>query len=266
MLRATPVWETILEWCADMFGATVHSRLGQLVLFVVAVFLLGLLLAARWGLGSLVVPIGVLALAVLAARQVSRLRDGVWRAACYELDDPGQKPEDVRRQILAPTSSSLARLAMSVDRVRRASYAEANDIVPLIQRDLLRSEEVQLLDAVRAMISLGLGERGRAASQAAIALPTGSADLDATLGRTLLMDAWGNDARIFAILGAWQRAGIRHGPLARLSTLMRLRIDTTLLDRIEAPAARELAEEARAIGDDALASELDARSRPNAYR
>jgi hypothetical protein len=260
------VWELILEQCADMFGATVHSRLGRLVLFVAIVFVIGLVLAARWGFGSLVVPIGMLALAVLAARQVSRTRDGVWRAACFELDEPGQEPEDVTGQILAPTAASLGRLAMSVDRVRRARYAEANEIAQNIHRDLLRAEEAQLLDAVRAMISLGLGERGRAASQAAIALPTGSADLDTTLGRTLIMDAWGNDARVFAILSAWQRAGITHGPLARLSTLMRVRIDTSLLDEIDPPVARELADEARAIGDDGLASELDARARITAYR
>lgn len=260
------MWETLVEWCADVFGVTVRGRVGQLVVFCALVFALGLLLVARWGFGSLVVPIGLLALAVLAARQVSAARDDVWRAACLELDEPGQQPEDARGKVLAPTAAALARLATSVDLVRRAEYAEANDIVPQIHRDLLRAEEVQLLDAVRAMISIGLGEPSRAASQAAAALPTGSPDLDACLGRTLLADAWNDPARIAAIHEAWRRAGITHGPLSRLSTLMRLRIDAGELDRVAAPAARELAEDARAIGDDGLASELEARGRANAYR
>jgi hypothetical protein len=99
-----------------------------------------------------------------------------------------------------------------------------------------------------------------------IALPTGSEDLDACLGRTLLADAWNDPWRLQAIHGAWSRAGVEHGPLARLSRLVQLRIDERALDRLEPPAARDLADEARAVGDDALAAELDARSRPNAYR
>lgn len=266
MLGGAPVWETIIEWCADMFGVTVHSRLGQLLLFCGAVFAIGLLLATRWGYGSLVVPIGLVVLAAAAARQVSRAREEVWRAACLDLGEPEQQPEDKRRQIQAPTAAALSRLATAVDLVRRADYAAASEVLPQIHRDLLRPEEVQLLDAVRAMISLGLGEPGRAASQAAAALPTGSADLDACLGRTLVADAWHNLSRLGAIHAAWQRAGVKHGPISRLSTLMRLRFDERELERVPPDAARDLAADARAIGDDALASELETRARPNAYR
>lgn len=260
------MWETLIELCAGMFGVTVHSRLGQLVLFCAAIFVLGTLLAVRWGLGSLVVPVSLLLLAVAAAWQVSAARAALWRAACLALDDARQRPASARDQLLAPTAASLARLAEAVDLVRRAQYADANDLVPQIQRDLLRPEEGQLLDAVRAMISIGLGSEKRAARQAVIALPTGSEDLDACLGRTLLADAWHDAGRLLAIRGAWSRAGVQHGPLARLSKLVLLRIDESALDRLDAPDARELADEARALGDDTLAAELDARSRTNAYR
>ncbi|MFT3774746.1 MAG: hypothetical protein QM820_56065 [Minicystis sp.] len=266
MLDGEPVWELILEQCADMFGVTVRSRLGQLVLFCAVIFVIGLVLLLRWGLGSLVLPALLLGVAVAAARQVTAMREATWRAACHELDAPGQRPADVRGQVLAPTAASLAWLATAVDHVRRGEYAAAGELLPQIERARLRAEEVQLLDAVRAMVSLGLGSTHHAAKQAVVALPTGSADLDACLGRTLLADAWDDPQRLRAIHAAWTQAGVKHGPLARLSTLTRLRIDTRALDAVDPPEARELADEARALGDDALAAELDMRSRPAAYR
>jgi hypothetical protein len=260
------VWETILETCADMFGVTVRSRLGQLLLFCAVLFVIGVTLAVRWGYASLIVPVALLFLAVAAARQVSALRDAVWRAACFELDAPGQRPEGALGHLRAPSAFALARLAEAVDRVRRAEYVAAGELVPQIERARLRPEELHLLDAVRAMVSSGLGATARAAQQAAVALPTGSADLDACLGRTLLSDAWNDPARLAAIHAAWTRAGVQGGPLATLSELTRLRIDLRALDEVDAPTARDLADEARAIGDDALAAELDARGRSAAYR
>ena len=122
------------------------------------------------------------------------------------------------------------------------------------------------VDAVRAMISVGLGATDRAARQAVTALPTGSHDLDVTLGRTMITEAWNDPARLRAIRAAWERAGVVTGPLERLTRLMRLRIDTQGIEQIEAQEARDLSDEARAIGDDELAAELSARGRPNAYR
>ena len=98
------------------------------------------------------------------------------------------------------------------------------------------------------------------------ALPTGSEDLDTCLGRTVVSEAWNDPARLSAIRMAWDRAGVRRGPLSRLNTLVRIRLDEGQLDRVPLPEARELSDEARAIGDDELAAELDARSRPTAYR
>jgi hypothetical protein len=261
------LWALLFEWCAGIFGGTVKSRLGQLVLMSFAVLLLGVVLSLRWGPVGWAAPAVIVALMVAAARQVSEARDAVWRSACLDVRDPRRRSlEDASSRILAPTSASLYRLAEAVHCVRRARYAEAGALVPQIHRDLLRPEEIQLLDAVGAMVSMGVGSSKRAAQQAVAALPTGSEELDACLGRTVIADAWNDPARLRAIGAAWERAGVARGPLGRLLGLVRIRIDTRALDEIEVPEARELSDEARAIGDDELASELDARSRPNAYR
>ena len=64
------------------------------------------------------------------------------------------------------------------------------------------------------MISVGLGATHRAAQDATEALPTGSADLDTCLGRTVVTDAWNDPVRLRAIEAAWRRAGIVTGPCA----------------------------------------------------
>lgn len=259
--------EILLEWCADVFGMTVRSKLGQLLLFCGFMFAIGMVLSARWGLDAWIVPILLTALSVAAARQVSAARDAVWRAGCLGLEDPAQHPSQaLRGRAVAPTAAALARLAEAVDLVRRGSYARAIELLPLIPRDLLRPEEAQLVDAVRAMISLGLGARDRAARQAVTALPTGSPDLDVCLGRTMITEAWNDPPRLRAIRAAWERAGVDGGPLERLTRLTRLRIDTEGLSKLAAQDARDLSDEARAIGDDELAAELAARGRQTAYR
>lgn len=264
------MWELLLEWCADIFGVTIRSRLGHLFVACAVLLLLGLLLAERWGLLGGLFPAALLALGALAARDVARARDAVWRAACLGLEAPRQAPKGgFEERLLAPTSVALYRLAASVNDVRRGNYAEANERLPRIERDLLRLEEVQLLDAVRAMISLGLGDARRAAQQAAGALPTGSAELDVSLGRAVLADAWNLPERLRAIDRAWDRAGVAlepDGALSRLQKLAKIRLNARLLEQIPGPEARHLSDEARAIGDEELAAELEARSRAGAYR
>jgi hypothetical protein len=260
--RGTTVWERYLEWCAEMFGVTVRSKLGQLVLFALTLFALGLVLSMRWGLGAWALPIALVALSAAAARQVAAARDAVWQAACGTLgEDAGVAPA-----LGPPTALSLRQLADAVRAVRRGRYADATAIIPSIHRDLLRAEERQLLDAVVAMISASTGATERAAQQAVAALPTGSADLDAWLGRAVVTDAWNDPDRLAAIQRAWEHAGVKDGPLLRLRTLVRVRIDAGVLDELPGAEARELSDEARAIGDEELASELSARSRPTAYR
>jgi hypothetical protein len=256
----TSVWELILESCAEMFGMTVRGKLAHLVGYCLTLFVIGLVLSMRWGYAAWGVPALLVAFAVAAARQVAVARSAVWRATTVGIDSSDQarrRPLDESAgRDLAPTTMTLYRLAEAVLAVRRGRYVVASEQVPLIQRRLLRPEEVQLLDAVRAMISMGLSST----------LPTGSDDLDACLGRTLVADAWNDPGRLAAIQRAWDEAGVSEGPLARLHSLVRIRLDAGRIEAIETPEARELSDEARAIGDDELASELDARSRPAAYR
>ncbi len=262
--------DLLLEWCADAFGVTVRSRVAFLLLGFVLLMLLGVVMMEGLGLRGLLVPFALLLFALAAARSVLTARTRVWRAACLELDDPRQPPEaDSARPTLPPSAIALHRLAVAVDDVRRCRYAEATASLPHIDRDLLRSEEIQLLDAVRALISLGLGDSQRAARQAVAALPTGSEELDSRLGRTVVTEAWKDPARLLAIYEAWERAGLHHdrrGALGRLQRLTRLRIDEGAVEHLHAEEARDLADEARAIGDDDLANDLEARSRLSAYR
>jgi hypothetical protein len=264
------MWELLLEWCADIFGETMRSRLGHLIVACGGILMLGVLLVERWGLFGSLVPALLLAFAVITARDVSRARDALWRTACLGIDQPRQAPaEGFEGRLLAPTAIALYRLAAAVNDVRRGSYMEASDRLPWIERDKLRPEEVQLLEAVRAMISLGLGDMWRAAQQAAGALPTGIDELDVSLGRALLSDAWNAPERLRAIDRAWDRAGVGRDPdqsLARLARLAKVRLDARLLDQIRGPEARNLSDEARALGDEELAAELEARSRARAYR
>jgi hypothetical protein len=262
LVRFRSVLERILEWCADIFGVTVHSKLGQLVGSCFLVLVVGLVLCMRWGAAGCVVPALLLASSVMAARRVEAARREVWRAAS---DDLGERPARVPRGLVGPTAASLLRLAEAVRAARQARYPEADSLAEEVQRDLLRPEEVQLLDAVRAMVSMGLGATARAAQQAVVALPTGSEDLDTCLGRALVRDAWNDPGRLDAIQRAWEEAGVEGGPLSRLRILVRIRLDAEHLEAVETPEARALSDEARAIGDDELAAELDARSRP-AYR
>jgi hypothetical protein len=232
--------------------------------YCLALFVLGLFFMSRWGPEGWLVPAMLVALSFAAARQVAEARDAMWRAATLPLDARRQRPAPtVGGRLL--TAASLQHLARAVDAVRRGRYAEAEEKVPLVQRDLLRPEEAQLLDAVRAMISMGAGSSERAAQQAAAALPSGSDDLDACLGRTLVASAWSTPARLAAIHDAWERAGLTTGPLSRLGSLVRIRIEPDRIEALSTPEARDLSDEARAIGDDDLAAELDARSK-TAYR
>ncbi|MEO7329729.1 MAG: hypothetical protein ABI193_14210, partial [Minicystis sp.] len=255
--------DLLLEWCADAFGVTVRSRVLFLLLGGLALTVLGVVMMESVGLKGWLLPLGLALFALAAARSVLTARTRVWRAACLDLDDPRQSPHaDSARPLLPPSAAALHRLAVAVDDVRRGRFVEATAALPQIDRDLLRSEENQLLDAVRALISLGLGDSQRAARLAVAALPTGSEELDSQLGRTVVAEAWKDPARLLAIYEAWERAGLRHdrrGALGRLQRLTRLRIDTSAVDRLHAEEARDLADEARAIGDDDLASDLDAR-------
>jgi hypothetical protein len=268
------VWAQLLEWCADLFAANTRPAKGRIVVTVLGLLVLayfGRTLASRFALEGFVPAALLIGLALLAARRVFVAREEVWRAACLPLEDPRQTPSPLGdASFMAPTALALSRLALAIDAVRRGRYADANDLVGVIGRQQLRLEEQRLLDAVRGMISLGLGDDGRAALQAAVALPTGSDDIDRELGRALLRNAWRNEARVHAIDQAWAESGIEpnvDGTLPRLRRLIRVRVGPSELEEIAADDARELAEEAMAVGDGDLAAELAARGRGSrAYR
>src|SRR5262245_29692486 len=141
------MWDLILETCADMFGVTVRRRLGYLFLACGAVFLLGLVLMPEWGLRGFVPPAVLLLVAAVTAHDVVRARDAVWRAACLSLDDARQRPEPgAEGRLVAPTAVTLHRLAAAVDHIRRGAFTTAFELLPRIDRALLRPEEVQLLE------------------------------------------------------------------------------------------------------------------------
>lgn len=259
------MWPRLLEWCADVLAGTNrrfrYVRAG--VAFLGALVLLGLFVA-RFGAPGLV-PVGLLlALVVAGAREVFSARDRLWRAALLPLDDERQHPHPEAHRVAAPTAIALGRLATAVDAARRGRYVEANDLVPQVERDVLRAEERLLVEAVRSMVSLGLGDVHRAAQIAVTALPTGSGDIDRSLGRAVLSDAWGDSRRLRAIDDAWARAGVgtSHGDeLGRLRSLARLRVAPDSIEALSPVEAAALVDEARAVGDDELAVELTAVAR-----
>lgn len=261
------LWSRIAEWCAGALGATRGARWAPR--FVAMAALLGLstlVLATRFGAPGLV-PLGIACAVVLVVGgEVFFARDRLWAAARLPLDHPKQRVPQVGSDdgAVGPTALALRRLAVAVDHARRSRYAAASDLLPQIPRRLLRPEELHLLDAVRAMVSLGLGDDRRAAQQAILALPTGSDEMDRSLGRAVIADAWRDDDRLRAIDSAWEGAGVDASgidTLPRLRRLVRVRVDPSALDSITAGDARELSDEARAVGDDDLAGELDYRAR-----
>jgi hypothetical protein len=260
----------IVEWLAGVFGATRRGFGVSFAITLIAGSILSVLLTVRWGLFRGLGPVlALLVIAALAAKTVGALRDELWRAASLKLDNPRQRPKITGPAwLMGPTASALGSLALAVNAVRRGELVEANDLTPLIDRHLLRPEEARLLDAVRAMISLGMGEKQRAAQQAFAALPTGSPPLDEALGRVAVADAWHSPTRLRAIDSAWEAEGVGDdltAPMGRLHRLVKLRIEGGI-ETLPPEEARALCDEARAIGDDLFAVALEARARSSTYR
>jgi hypothetical protein len=242
----------------------------MLVIGCLGLALLAVIGLKVWGPVGLLAPALLLILGVATALQAAQARDAAWRAASLRLDDPRQLPDtSAIASAITPTAETLRRLGVALDDVRRARYLAAHEALPRIDRALLRPEEARLLDAVHALSALGLGNARMAAQHAAAAIPTGSEELDASLGRALLAESWHQPERLRVIQTEWDRAGItpdQDSALARLHRLTRLRIDVRLLEDVSAIEARALSTEARAVGDEDLAADLEARARENAYR
>lgn len=262
IVAADAVWETLMELCAGMLGATQRKRTGALVLFNVALCLLTLRLVLVEGPLALVVPLLATVAIALPPVHVILTRSRLWRTAGLTLDTAAQRPPAEGGALGGHTSRSLRALTILVDRVRHGDHAGAEELVREVDRDLLRPEELALLDAARSLIlAVGLGGAGRVARRAVL-----GADADVSFARTLFAGAWRDGDRLVALLGAWPAAPAQRGTYARLPRLARLASAPEDLRGVERAEARELAEEARALGDDGLAAELDALARPAAYR
>lgn len=260
----------IFEWLAGVFGATRRGFGLPFAITLIAGSILGVLFTIRWGYFRGLAPVLLaLGLAALAARTVEALRGELWRAACLKLDNPRQRPKITGPgRLMGPTAGAIASLALAVNAVRRGELVEASDLTQIIDRLLLRPDEARLLDAVRAMIALGMGDKKRAAQLSFAALPTGSLPLDEALGRVAVADAWDSPTRLKAIDVAWDEEGVAFdltAPMGRYHKLVKLRVDGGI-DSLQAEEARILCDEARAIGDDGLAAALDARARSSTYR
>jgi hypothetical protein len=260
----------IIEWLAGVFGATRRGFGVPFTITLILASILSVLFTIRWGyLRGLGPVLGLLVIAMLAAKTVGAVRDELWRAACLRLDNPRQRPKVTGPgRLMGSTASALGSLALAVNAVRRGELLEASELMQLIDRHLLRPDEARLLDAVRAMISLGMGEKQRAAQQALAALPTGSPPLDEVLGRVAVTDAWHSPTRLNAIDSAWEAEGVGYdltAPIGRLHRLVQIRIEGGI-DTLPPEEARALCDEARAVGDDLFAVALEARARSSTYR
>lgn len=267
------VWAWLSEWCADVFGATSRSEPGAVIRVGIGLFILLALAVVGFadaGARGLLPMLTLGVLGLLVARDVFVAREELWRAARLPLSDPRQRPiRLVPDTFWAPTAVALRRLAAAVDGTRRGRFAEASDLLAMIPAALLRADETRLAAGARAMVSLGLGDSSRAAEVGAGAVPTGSDEMDAALGRAMVTTAWREPARLAAIDRAWEEAGVGiqgNQALERLRRLMRVRLDPPQLLALGHEEARELGDEALAIGDDTLAMELAVRARSSTYR
>lgn len=262
------MWDWLFECCAEVLGVT--RRMRAIVLVPIAGLSLWLSVVAllEGGPRGLLVLFALLALALTASLPVMRARTALWNAARLPLADPKQPP-DRDGADLPPTARALYALAGAVNEARRGGFLDAAHSLEKLDRDRLRPEEDRLFDAARAMVSLGLGDPRRAAALAARALPTSSEDLDFQLGRMMVAQAWSDADRLRKIDATWATAGVTPGTkdaLPRLRAIVRLRIDTSTIEGLETWEAKSLADEARAVGDEALAADLESKSRAAPYR
>jgi hypothetical protein len=228
---------------------------------LVALVLVGILLRSPpLALIPVVFSTFVLASIGEAYRSLERARDD-------RLADPREPPTEPKYLSFAfPTAAALFALASAVDAARRGEMKRADDLSRFIERDALRSQEIRLLEGLRALVTLELGDHGRAAQRALAALPTGCEDVDVRLGRLAIKGAWANEVRLGKIDDAWSEAGVLRegeGSLSRLRRLVEIRLveEGQTSEKIAAlapPEKRPLAEEARLVGDEELARSLEA--------
>jgi hypothetical protein len=259
------MWGFLLAWVSEVLAPWSRRRDdARPISLILAWFVIFCLLA---GLAVRSAPVTIASIAAIAflLNNVGSAYNELRSAADLPLQDPRQPPGD-ESCIFVPTALAIHRLAIAIDAARRERFVEASDLLTTIDRELLTPDQIRLLEGVRALVTLALGDRGRAAQQAIAALPTGIEELDERLGRLAVESAWNNAIRLAAIERAWGDAGIPGSGTSALSRLRRLaRIRLAPEGSTAPPAdpeeARALAHEARAMGDERLARELEATAR-----
>lgn len=265
------MWARLRAWGMNLVDALLRDGAARRTGARALTALLALLL---FGFVKGWVPLVVMAVVGLAFVMGNRLnaQQRLRRAATLPLDDPRQPPDPfgwIGDGL--PTASALHQLARAVDAARRDRFVEAHDLLPTIDRKALRPEELRLLEGVRAIVHLGLDAHTRAAELAIVALPSGCEDIDARLGRLMLSRAWQQEGRLASIDAAWAEAGVDReakGALPRLRKLLSLRVfpDGPAASTMTREEARDLALEARAVGDEQLAHEIEVEAELRAQR
>lgn len=263
------MWGWIVELFAMAFGVTRGDRPVLLPLLLVLAMVLLAVTFAGGSLGGAVAAVFVFVLAVTASLQVEVARSAVWRAAKGPVERGDPAPGYKTDPFDAPTTVALWRLARAVHAARRGDLRDASLEIGRIERGRLRPMEERLLDAASALTALAAGDPFRAFPLAERSLPTGSEALDLLLGRAIVSAAWSDAERLRVLDRRWAAQSVTDGAnesVPRLRALMRLRIDTGAIATISADDAKDLADEARAIGDESLAAELEQQAHPAVYR
>ncbi len=204
-------------------------------------------------LALLIFPLGVMLVrAVDIARMRKRLRQVARNPACQEPD----LPHDLR--VRSPTIEALWTVARCWTLVRRGSPASVEPTADSIERSMLDREARGLLDAAQALAAWELGNRTEAVRFAALAVPTRIPEVDRPVGLVLLADAWHDEKRLRTLRGGWKNDAGALGELALLIDLQSMsatqRAET--LSGLDSALIAILSEDARAVGDRALADAL----------
>ena len=259
-----------MEGLAGLFGVT-RQKSCLLVALVLGVgFVFAAISFAEGSTLGFAIAAALLLVCLGNALEILSTRAALWRTAKLPLTDPEQAPKRraIRRTEM-PTALSLFALTWAVDQARRGALGEVEHALANVERGRLFPAEERLLDATRALVALGHGDVRGAAEIAKTSLPTGSDPIDEALGRAIVADAWSDPERLAEIDRAWGSQGVLADvaqPVPRLRAIVRLRIDTSAVEKVAPDQATALADEARAIGDEELATDLTSHVRQQPYR
>ncbi|MFO0588925.1 MAG: hypothetical protein U0441_15350 [Polyangiaceae bacterium] len=260
----------LLEGGAALFGVTRQRSCLFVALVLGAASVFSLISFAEGSLVGFAVGAALLLVCAGSALRILRTRAALWRTATLPLSDPAQRPKQRSPQsIEMPTDLSLFALAWAVDQVRRGALVETEYALASVERGRLLPAEERLLDATRALVALGKGDGRAAVDLAKECLPSGSEAMDAALGRAIVASAWADPERLASIDHAWGSQGVTadgREPMPRLRAIVRLRFDTSAIEKLTPDEATALADEARAIGDEGLAADLVSHVRQQPYR